>query len=71
MGAAIDKRWEGALVPEVVSRWDPGAHYLSRSGSMRYGTVGAGEKAPGGGPGVTFRTGAGDRVGGASIGAVG
>ena len=37
---------------------------------MRFGTVGAGKMAPGGGPGVTLGTGAGARVGGAGIGAV-
>ena len=38
---------------------------------MRCGTVGAGEKAPGGGLGVTLGTGAGAIVGGSIIGAVG
>ena len=34
------------------------------------GTVGAGEKAPGGGPGVTLGTGVVARFGGSGIGAV-
>ena len=38
---------------------------------MRCGTVGAGKKAPGGGLGVTLGNGAGARVDGAGIGAVG
>ena len=28
MGAALSKRWEGALGPEVVARWDAGVHYF-------------------------------------------
>ena len=43
----------------------------SGSGLIICGTVGAGEKVPGCGLGVTLGTCAGDRVGGASIGAVG
>ena len=38
---------------------------------MRCGTVGAGKKAPGGGLWVILGTGAGARVGGAGIGAIG
>ena len=43
---------------------------MSGLDSMRCGTVGAGKKAPDGGPGVTLGTGAGARFGGAGIGAV-
>ena len=28
MGAALGKRWEGALGPEMVARWYPGIHYF-------------------------------------------
>ena len=39
MGAALGKRWEGALGPEVVARWDPGVHYFVWVGlnEMRHG----------------------------------
>ena len=39
MGAALGKRWEGALGPEVVAQWDHGVHYFVwfRLDEMRHG----------------------------------
>ena len=57
-----DRRWwRGRILASTTS---------SGLGSMRCGTVGAGKKAPGGGPGVTLGTGAGARVGGSGIGTI-
>ena len=54
MEAALGKRWDGALEPEVVAQWDPGFHYFVRVGldDMRHGR-GRGKGArqwPGGHP---------------------
>ena len=57
-----DRRWyRGGVLASTT---------LSGLGSMRCGTVGAGKKTPGGGPGVTLGTGAGAIVGGGGIDAV-
>ena len=41
MEDALGKRWEVALGPEVVARWDPGVHYFIRVrlDEMRHGRV--------------------------------